>query len=131
MTTAAASVQLHPVVRTGAPRTRLASAVDAPLVFGSVREDPLLEIDALRPAFAGRVAVVASGGCTALSLLAAGAEDVVAVDLNATQNHLVELKHAAVRSLPLPQALGFLGLGAAMSEAERHAYYAWLRAELG
>ena len=35
---------------------------------------------------------VSSGGCTALSLLAAGAGRVHAVDLNTTQNHVVELK---------------------------------------
>lgn len=111
-------------------RVRLASAREGPLLFGAVREDPLLEIEVLRPAFAGRIALVASGGCTALSLLASGARQVVAVDLNPVQNHLVELKHAAVSTLGPHASVTFLGLGPA-TRASRLASYAALRGALG
>jgi S-adenosylmethionine-diacylglycerol 3-amino-3-carboxypropyl transferase len=78
------------------------------LFFAQVREDPTLEIAALRPHASGRYAMVSSGGCTVLSLLAAGAGEVVAVDLNATQHHLVELKAAAC-TLGAEDARAFLG----------------------
>jgi S-adenosylmethionine-diacylglycerol 3-amino-3-carboxypropyl transferase len=74
-----------------------------------VLEDPRLEITWLRPGLAKRLVVVGSGGCTALSLLAAGAGEVVSVDRNATQHHLVELKAAAVGALAPDDALRFLG----------------------
>lgn len=98
------------------------------LYFAQVREDPLLEIEALRPTAADTTVVVGSGGCTALSLLAGGGR-VVAVDNNATQNHLIELKVAAVALLPLRDALAFLG-GASESGEIRMSSYAVLRGAL-
>jgi len=97
----------------GLRRLRLddAMADGGTLYFAQVREDPLLELAALRPGPDETVVVVSSGGCTALSLLAAGAGEVVAVDLSPVQNHLVELKQAAVTGLPQPAAVAFL-LGA-------------------
>ena len=77
-------------------RLTLAGAVTDRLFFAQVREDPILELESLAPAAGETIVVVTSGGCTALSLLAAGAGRVVAVDLNTSQNHLVELKAAAV-----------------------------------
>ena len=90
-------------------RVALPDARHDRLYFAQVREDPLLEHAALRPAAGEHVVVVSSGGCTALSLLAAGAGRVTAVDLNATQNHLVELKAQAVALLGGPAATAFLG----------------------
>lgn len=98
------------------------------LYFAQVREDPLLEIEALRPKAHDTTVVVGSGGCTALSLLAGGGR-VIAVDNNATQNHLIELKVAAVTLLPLRDALSFLG-GAIESGEIRMSAYAVLRAAL-
>lgn len=109
-------------------RVTLGSAGDDRLYFAQVREDPLLEIEALEPA-GRRVVVVSSGGCTALSLLAAGASEVTAVDLNRSQNHLVELKVAAVGCLERPEAVAFLG-GAPASAALRLAHYERLGASL-
>ena len=74
------------------PRRALGGASTGRLLFAQVREDPILEIDALQVRNGGRYVVVGSGGCTALSMLAAGASHVAAVDLNKTQNHLTELK---------------------------------------
>ena len=47
----------------------------------------------------GSVLCIASGGCTALGLLRAGAEHVVAVDSNPSQLDVVRLKLAGLRSL--------------------------------
>ncbi len=111
-----------------APLARVASASarEDRLYFAQVREDPLVELEALRPALDGTVVVVGSGGCTALSLLAEGTGRVVSVDLNRTQHHLVELKAAACAALGRATALAFLGATPAMP-AERRAWYAELR----
>jgi len=110
----------------GVRRRRLEGATDGRLFFAQVREDPTLEIDALRPKAEGMYIVVGSGGCTALSLLAAGAGHVVAVDMNATQNHVTELKAAAVAALDPDECIGFLG-GAPMDASRRVDTYVTLR----
>jgi S-adenosylmethionine-diacylglycerol 3-amino-3-carboxypropyl transferase len=110
-------------------RLELPSAVDDRLYFAQVREDPRLEIEALEPGPDDSIVIVGSGGCTALSLLAAGAGHVTAVDVNRTQNHLIELKVAALTVLQRVDALAFL---AAIPSAEpvRLGEYEKLRAHL-
>jgi S-adenosylmethionine-diacylglycerol 3-amino-3-carboxypropyl transferase len=103
------ALRAEPTVASPLERTALADASDGPLMFGQVREDPCVEMQALAPALEGTIVVVSSGGCTALSLLAAGARRVVGVDLSRAQNHLVELKCAAVRALARLEAIAFLG----------------------
>src|SRR5215831_13459560 len=112
-----------------ADRVTLPGATDDRLYFAQVREDPLLEVEALAPTSDDTLVVVGSGGCTALSLLAEGAGRVAAVDLNPTQNHLVELKLAAVTSLPHDSVLGALG-GAKWTRAARAEAYGELRGRL-
>lgn len=107
-------------------RLRLADAVEDRLQFAQVREDPILEIEALEVGPADTAVVVGSGGCTALSLLAAGAGRVVAVDVNPAQNHLLELKLAAVTALTRDDAVRFLG-GWPMSRSNRLRNYDGLR----
>ncbi len=92
------------------------------LFFAQVREDPTLEIAALAPGPDDTLIVVSSGGCTALSLLAAGAGHVVATDLNIAQNHLVDLKATALTTLPHEDALAFLGARAANDESRLRSY---------
>lgn len=106
-------------------RLRLAGAEDGRLFFGEVLEDPALEVAWLRPRAGRRLVVVGSGGCTAFALLAAGAGEVVSVDRNATQHHLVELKLAAL-ALPADDALRFLG-GIPAPARRRTSTYALLR----
>jgi S-adenosylmethionine-diacylglycerol 3-amino-3-carboxypropyl transferase len=91
-------------------RSELPGCREDRLFFAQVREDPRLEIEALAPLDGANIVVVSSGGCTALSLLAAGAGHVTAVDLNASQNHLVELKVAALRWLTMPEIMSFFGV---------------------
>jgi S-adenosylmethionine-diacylglycerol 3-amino-3-carboxypropyl transferase len=110
-------------------RLSLPGAIDDRLYFAQVREDPLLEIEALAPGADDSLVVVGSGGCTALSLVAAGAGRVASVDLNRSQNHLVELKLAAVTSLPHAALLGALG-ASRWPRADRVDAYAGLRARL-
>jgi S-adenosylmethionine-diacylglycerol 3-amino-3-carboxypropyl transferase len=111
------------------PRIHLDDAREDRLYFAQVREDPCLEIETLRPGAETTLAVVSSGGCTALSLLAAGAEHVIAIDRNPTQNHLLELKAAAVMLLEAAEARALLGAVPA-ERGRRAALYAALREEL-
>jgi S-adenosylmethionine-diacylglycerol 3-amino-3-carboxypropyl transferase len=104
-------------------RVTLPSARTDRLFFAQVREDPLLEIEALGPLQDARVVVVSSGGCTAFSLLASGASQVTAVDLNSTQNHLLELKAAALRRLTMPEIMSFFGLARGTRERRSRTYW--------
>jgi S-adenosylmethionine-diacylglycerol 3-amino-3-carboxypropyl transferase len=128
MTTATVGVALRAAredVARPLARMRLADANDGPLVFAQVREDPRIEIRALAPALGGTIVIVSSAGCTALSLLAAGARRVVAVDVSRTQNHLVELKCAAICALDASVAIAFLG-GQPMPAVRRRRLYSAL-----
>lgn len=72
--------------------------LDNPIQFAVVREDPLVE-SALAAGGAKRALLVASGGCTALSLRALHPElDLTLVDLNAAQLELVESKRLALEA---------------------------------
>ena len=113
--------------RTTTARVSLPGAVDDRLYFAQVREDPRAEIAALEPSQDDSLVVVGSGGCTALSLIAAGAGQVTAVDVNRTQNHLVELKLAAAAALSRAETLAFLGATDAVSR-DRLDTYVRLRA---
>ena len=112
-----------------ARRTRLPDAAEDALHFAQVREDPELEIRALAVGPQETAVVVGSGGCTVLSLLAAGAGRLVAVDVNPSQNHVLELKLAAVTGLRRGRAVRFLG-GWPMPATARLAAYRRIRDRL-
>jgi S-adenosylmethionine-diacylglycerol 3-amino-3-carboxypropyl transferase len=70
------------------------------VIFSQVREDTAPErwlLTQLSPN--PRAFVIASGGCTALNLLSAGAGSVTACDINPAQIHLLELKKAVLQRL--------------------------------
>lgn len=112
-----------------AQRVSLPSAVDDRLYFAQVREDPCLELEGLAVGPNDTVVVVGSGGCTALSLLAAGAGRVTAVDMNRAQNHLIELKLGAINVLSRSETLSFLGATGG-SAIDRIDAYAAIRSRL-
>ena len=116
------ALRAEPKVACPLDRTALTDAIEGPLMFAQVREDPCVEMQALAPALPGTIVVVSSGGCTALSLLSAGGRHVVGVDLSRAQNHLVELKCAAVRGLERLEAIAFLG-GQPMPPLRRRRLY--------
>ncbi len=91
--------------------------------FGLSQEDERTEAAALGLP-GGRVVSIASAGDMPLSLLALGADHVSAVDADANQLQLLQLKLAAVRSLEREEALAFLGYLPAPARARRE----WLRA---
>ncbi len=79
------------------------------LLFAQCWEDPLLDREALQTRPGDVVLSVTSGGCNTLSLAALGPEKVIAVDLNATQNYLLELKIAGILNLDHEGYLRLLG----------------------
>jgi S-adenosylmethionine:diacylglycerol 3-amino-3-carboxypropyl transferase len=78
--------------------------------FGLSQEDERTEAAALALGPTDRVLAVCSGGEMPLSLLALGAAQVDAVDVDAHQVWLAELKRAAVLTLDREDAVGFIGL---------------------
>jgi S-adenosylmethionine-diacylglycerol 3-amino-3-carboxypropyl transferase len=78
------------------------------LNFGFSQEDEFTEAAALCVED-GIVLSVASAGDTALSLLALGARQVIAVDINEPQLHLCRLKAAAIECLEREAAAALLG----------------------
>jgi S-adenosylmethionine-diacylglycerol 3-amino-3-carboxypropyl transferase len=72
----------------------------AEVVFGQVREDAAVELRVLNSLGTGQDAFcIGSGGCTALSLLAARPRALHVVDINPAQIFLLELKRAALELL--------------------------------
>jgi S-adenosylmethionine-diacylglycerol 3-amino-3-carboxypropyl transferase len=96
-------------LRLEGPKGQAALASGAKLLYAQMREDPQVDREALAISPADRLLCVASGGCTALTLLAEGPAELVAVDLNPAQLALVELKIAALRALSVDQLRRFLG----------------------
>ena len=91
------------------------SPLTSEIAFSQVREDPNIEQRVVqhlaqrqnRPL---RVLLVASGGCTALSLLAVPAIAYIeAVDLNPAQPHLVELRRQALLHLTPAEQMTLIG----------------------
>ncbi len=87
--------------------------------FGISQEDERTEATALGLP-GGRVLSIASAGDMALSLLALGADEVTAIDIEVSQIHLARLKLTAVLHLDREDAIRFLGFMPASAEKRRH-----------
>jgi S-adenosylmethionine-diacylglycerol 3-amino-3-carboxypropyl transferase len=81
------------------------------LNFTSSNEDGRSELAGLAGPLERMICLTGSG-TRPLDMLLSGAEQVVAIDLNAAQNALLRLKIAAMRVLDQPQMLVFLGIAA-------------------
>lgn len=73
-------------------------------------EDPQILLEALSIDKEDHVLSVTSGGDNTLALLLAGPKKVFSVDLNAAQNHLLELKRVAAKNLNYEEYLELLGV---------------------
>lgn len=80
------------------------------LVYNQCWEDPAVDHLALNLSPRDRVLMITSAGCNALDYALAGAR-VVAVDANPRQNHLLELKCAAIRALEFDEFFELFGRG--------------------
>ncbi len=108
-------------IRTDTPRS------PARISYSQCWEDPETIRAALQVAPDDDVLIVTSGGCNALAVAADGPGSVTAIDVNPAQNHLLELKKAAVLTLPQGELLEFLGVA---GTRERRAQYAEVREQL-
>ena len=105
------------------------------IAFSQVREHPCIELRVVqelakhqRPL---RILLVASGGCTALSLLTSPAiAKIEAIDLNPAQLHLVELRRQALLHLSIAEQLRLIGADQVASDRDRLSIYANLRTYL-
>lgn len=106
------------------------------IAFSQTREDPKIELQIIEQLATNlghplRVLLIASGGCTALSLLVHPAiASIEAVDLNPAQLHLVELRRQALLHLDLKAQLQFIGADLTGGEPERLRLYQQLRSYL-
>jgi S-adenosylmethionine-diacylglycerol 3-amino-3-carboxypropyl transferase len=81
------------------------------IVYNQCWEDPRLDRVALNLSPQDRVVVITSAGCNALDYALAGAGHVHAVDMNARQNALLELKLAGARALEYEDFFQLFGKG--------------------
>ncbi|MBP6868829.1 MAG: DUF3419 family protein [Candidatus Pacebacteria bacterium] len=72
-------------------------------------EDPELVLEALHVREDDRVLSITSGGDNSLTLIDQGPKEVISIDLNETQNYLLELKQLARTTLSQEDCLAFLG----------------------
>ncbi len=70
------------------------------LVYPQIWEDPEIDMEAMALDANSRVLTICSGGCNALSYLAASPASVTAIDLNGAHVALARLKIAALQALP-------------------------------
>lgn len=80
------------------------------LLFGMSWEDPDSDRRALAIRTGETLATISSGRCNTLTLLLEDPGRIYAVDINASQSYLLELKRAAVRHLEYEQLRAFLGM---------------------
>lgn len=104
-----------------------AGGVPARVSYSQCWEDPDTIRAALQVTHDDDVLIVTSGGCNTLAVAADGPRSVTAIDVNQAQNHLLELKKAAVLTLGRRDLLGFLGV---TTMQDRGAQYAMLRDQL-
>jgi S-adenosylmethionine-diacylglycerol 3-amino-3-carboxypropyl transferase len=105
----------------GALRSRLFRLVyDRSLIYNQCWEDPAVDRLALELSPRDRVFVITSAGCNALDYALCGCR-VVAVDANARQSHLLELKLAGIRTLAFDEFFRLFGDGATEQARELYA----------
>lgn len=78
--------------------------------YSSSNEDSQSELEALKLTSSDRVVCITGSGARTLDLLTAGPKQIVSVDFNPTQNHLLALKIAGIERLGYQDFLGFLGI---------------------
>jgi S-adenosylmethionine-diacylglycerol 3-amino-3-carboxypropyl transferase len=112
METLRSSVQNESISsKQGALQTLFAVWFDA-FVYNQIWEDPRVDLQALQLDEHSRILTISSGRCNALNYLLANPKSVTAVDLNRHHIYLLNLKLAALRSLPSHEKFfAFFGAG--------------------
>lgn len=97
------------------------------LNYAAANEDGRSELRALGLTSSDTVVCITGSGSRTLDLLAAGPREILSVDMNPCQGHLLELKLCALRTLDHPAWLRFLGIE---PDATRGQTYRRIRAGL-
>ena len=103
------------------------STIFQDILYAQCWEDPELDRAAFGLGPGATVFTITSGGCNALAFLADNPDRVMAADLNASQNHLTELKQAAFRDLNRGELLELMGV---RDSSHRHDMFQALRKSL-
>ncbi len=94
------AVTTRPVLTSQGLMQRLFAYWFDAFVYNQIWEDPRVDLEALRLDSDSRIMTISSGGCNALNYLATGPASVTAADLNRYHIYLLDLKLAALKSLP-------------------------------
>jgi S-adenosylmethionine-diacylglycerol 3-amino-3-carboxypropyl transferase len=90
-------------------------------VYNQIWEDPRVDLQALQLDAKSRVLTISSGGCNALNYLIENPESITAVDLNRHHIFLLNLKIAALKSLPeYEDFFAFFGYGKSNETIENY-----------
>jgi len=95
--------------------------------YANCWEDADILLEGLSPANGSKILSIGSAGDNSFSLLTTNPEIVVAVDINKTQLHLIELKKACIKKLEHIEALEFLGFE---SSSKRSEYFEYIKKEM-
>ena len=97
------------------------------LVYTQIWEDPEADLAALQLPVGSTIVTISSGGCNALSYLAAQPAQVFAVDLNEAHLSLLKLKLAALRAFSkYADFWQFFGEAASLANSELYRDHLWL-----
>lgn len=110
-----------------APRELRRWLVNGALLYTACDEDSWSELRALEIGSDDTVLSITGSGCRSLNLLLAGPKRLVSYDVNPLQNHLLELKAAAMRRLAYREFTEFVGLHPA---SDRRSTWRAIRGEL-
>jgi S-adenosylmethionine-diacylglycerol 3-amino-3-carboxypropyl transferase len=80
------------------------------ILYSQCWEDPAIDRAAFNIKPDDVVFSITSGGCNVLAFLLDGPKKIIALDLNPTQNYLLELKIAAFKNLTYDELLEFVGV---------------------
>ncbi|MGE5436502.1 MAG: DUF3419 family protein [Syntrophothermus sp.] len=103
------------------------SKVFSKVLYAQCWEDPDIDREAFNIKNDDVVFSITSGGCNTLSFLIDDPLKLIALDLNSNQNHMLELKIAAIRNLSYYECLEFLGV---LPSKKRLNIYIYLRDDL-
>jgi S-adenosylmethionine-diacylglycerol 3-amino-3-carboxypropyl transferase len=81
------------------------------LIYNQCWEDPTVDKQALNITATDRIVMITSAGCNALEYLLSTPQRIDCVDLNPHQTALLEIKLAAIRSLPYEDFFAMFGEG--------------------
>lgn len=98
--------------------------------FSASNEDERSELKAFESLHKPSILCITASGARPLSLLLTDPERIVAIDLNPTQNYLLELKMVAIKHYTHAEYLAFIGVSHLSGPQRTHAYRTLLRSAL-